>query len=81
MPEQNQHEILTSTHLVRGNPTAAELAAVLAVLDAVVPEEQAQSAVGIRALKSTWSRNPGQLRSEISAGAGQWRATMRHGLH
>jgi hypothetical protein len=81
MSEQTHDGVIAATQLVRGNPTPEELAAVLAVLEAAVPEEQAAASVGVRKTRSTWSRNVGNLRSEIAPGAGQWRAIIRDGLN
>lgn len=81
MSEQNQEGVIAATRLVRGNPSPEELAAVLAVLEAAVPEEQASTSVGLRKTRSSWSRNSSILRSEIAPGAGQWRAKIRDGLN
>lgn len=81
MSEQNQEGVITATKLVRGNPSPEELAAVLAVLEAAVPGEQASVSVGLRKTHSSWSKNSGMLRSEIAPGAGQWRAKIRDGLN
>lgn len=63
--------------VVRGNPTAEELATVIAVLGAATAEAEAQSGGRERRLASTWSRNASMLRSEIVPGPGQWRFTTR----
>ncbi len=81
MSDLNQEGVIAVTKLVRGNPSPEELAAVLAVLEAAVPEEQASASIGIRKTRSSWSRNSGMLRSEIAPGAGQWRAKIRDGLN
>jgi hypothetical protein len=81
MSDLNQEGVIAVTKLVRGNPSPGELAAVLAVLEAAVPEEQASASIGIRKTRSSWSRNSGMLRSEIAPGAGQWRAKIRDGLN
>jgi hypothetical protein len=81
MSDLNQEGVIAATKLVRGNPSPEELAAVLAVLEAAVPEEQALASIGIRKTRSSWSRNSGILRSEIAPGAGQWRAKIRDGLN
>jgi hypothetical protein len=80
MSDLTGNEVHSAARLVRGNPSAEELAAALAVLEAQLTEEQAKGFGGERTLKSTWSRNVTQLRSEILPGAGQWRAATRRGL-
>ena len=80
MSELTPEEVLDAARLVRGNPSAEELAAALAVLEAQLVEEQAQGFAGDRKLKSNWSRNVTQLRGEILPGAGQWGAAYRRGL-
>lgn len=81
MSEQTPDGVIAATRLVRGNPSPEELAAVLAVLEAAVPEEQAAGSIGVRKTRSSWSRNVSQLRSEVTPGAGQWRAIIRDGLN
>jgi hypothetical protein len=62
-----------------GSPTPAELAAVLAVLQAAQAEESGKRKLA-RKPKSTWTRNGGALRSTITPGFGQWRSHYRPGL-
>lgn len=66
--------------LVRGNPTAEELAAAIAVVQAAVAEEQSKPAAR-RQPKSTWNRNTVNLRGSITPGFGQWSASYRDGLN
>jgi len=75
------HEIEAGIRVERGAPDAAELAAVIAILEAAHAEELAASDGVTRALKSTWSRNRAQLRHDVVPGAGQWRGSMRDGLN
>jgi Acyl-CoA carboxylase epsilon subunit len=62
-----------------GSPTAAELAAVLAVLQAAQAAETSKKKLA-RKPKSTWTRNGNSMRSAISPGFGQWRSHYRPGL-
>jgi len=71
-----------STHLqvVTGNPSAEELAVVVAVL-------QAAAAAGSASVPkpaeptSKWHRNSTILRGQITPGHGQWAASVRRGLN
>ncbi len=63
--------------VVRGNPTAEELATVIALIAAANAEAQQQSAGLERKLTSTWSRNASMLRSPIQPGPGQWKFASR----
>lgn len=67
--------------LVRGNPTPDELAAAIAVVEAILAEEQAANSATRQQPKSTWNRNSVKLRSAINPGFGQWRATYHDGLN
>ena len=67
--------------VVRGEPTPEELAAVIAVLEASHAEEVANAKGFERSLKSTWSQNASQMRTELVPGAGQWRGAYRAGLN
>jgi hypothetical protein len=63
-----------------GNPTPEELAVVVALLQAA----QAQAHIDdqkVAGPKSTWNRNHSMLRSPITPGANQWRASFRSGLN
>ena len=62
-----------------GSPTAAELAAVLAVLQATQAEETSKKRLA-RNPKSIWTRNGSTMRGTISPGFGQWRSHYRPGL-
>ena len=69
--------------VVRGEPSAEELAAAIAVVQATLAAAEAEAA-GDAELKprskSTWSRNHGMLRQGIQAGASQWAASLKDGL-
>lgn len=74
---EQKPELQDLLKVVRGNPTAEELATVIAVLGAASAEAGAQSGGRERRLTSTWSRNASMLRSEIVPGPGQWRFSTR----
>ena len=77
----NESEFNEQVQLVRGNPTAAELATVIAVIE-VASAEEARVAARVRAKpKSTWNRSSVNLRGGITPGFGQWKATFRDGLN
>ena len=67
--------------LVRGNPTPAELAAAIAVVEAAAAEAAVQASAERAAPKSTWNRNSVNLRGGITPGFGQWKTTFRDGLN
>jgi hypothetical protein len=68
-----------SLRVVGGNPTAEELAAVIAIIEAAAAEES--STATKPAPRSTWNRNNVQLRGGINPGFGQWNASFRDGLN
>ena len=74
-------ELSEGIKLVRGNPTAEELAAAIAVVEAMLDEEQAAAAAGRQRPKSTWNRSSVNLRGGITPGFGQWKASFRDGLN
>lgn len=74
-------ELQEAIQVVRGNPSAAELATVIAVIQAAHAEETLDGHGYERPLKSSWSRNVAQLRHPIVPGAGQWRGAVRAGLN
>jgi hypothetical protein len=79
--EGKEANLQDALQVVRGAPTAEELATVIAVLAAAHAEEEA-SATGVeRKLKSTWSRNAAVMRPAIVPGPGQWRGAYRSGLN
>ncbi len=67
--------------VVRGNPTATELAAAIAVVELAVAEAAAQSRAKRATPKSTWNRNSVNLRGGINPGFGQWKTSFRDGLN
>lgn len=76
MTEQNP-----AFKVVAGNPTAEELAVVVAVLQAASATANQEAAGKLRKLTSTWHRNRAVLRSPITPGPGQWRGSVRSGLN
>lgn len=78
MSEDNFQEELK---VVRGNPTAEELAAVIALVEAAATEEASSSRGAISQPKSTWNRSSVNLRGGINPGFGQWTASYRDGLN
>ncbi|MEY4618341.1 MAG: hypothetical protein RL101_527 [Actinomycetota bacterium] len=77
----SDHEFQDALKVVRGNPTAEELAAVIAIVEAAAAEERMQSGSAKPAPRSTWNRNHIQLRGGITPGFGQWNASFRDGLN
>ncbi|MFM6980957.1 MAG: acyl-CoA carboxylase epsilon subunit [Micrococcales bacterium] len=69
--------------IVSGNPSAEELAVVVAVVKAAAATSQQTVKLGglLRKTTSSWSMNEGMLRHLITPGPGQWRASVRSGLH
>lgn len=80
-PKGEESELQDLMQVVRGAPTAEELATIIAVLEAARAEEEASIDGYERPLKSTWSRNSATLRHGIVPGAGQWRGAYRNGLN
>lgn len=73
---------MSDIKVVAGNPTAEELAVVVAVLQAAVASgHEPKSGGHLRKTTSTWNRNDGMLRSHLTPGPGQWRASVRSGLN
>jgi hypothetical protein len=66
---------------VRGNPTPAELAAAIAIVEAAAAEATLQASAERATPKSTWNRNSVNLRGGINPGFGQWKTTFRDGLN
>ena len=63
-----------------GNPTAEELAVVVAVLQAASAAAAAKAKASATKPASSWSKNVGLLRVPVTPGQGQWRAAFRRGL-
>lgn len=76
--EQNLQAAL---RVVRGTPTAEELATVIAVLAAASAEAESSATGFERKITSSWSRNAAVMRPAIVPGPGQWRAAYRSGLN
>ena len=78
MTEPNQ-----DIRVVRGAPTDEELAAAIAVVRAAVAAAEAEAAKKQETptAHSTWNRNHGMFRGDVTAGAGQWQAALRNGLN
>jgi hypothetical protein len=69
--------------LVRGEPSAEELAAAIAVVQAAITAAEAEAAHAVklnRKGKSAWAGNHGMLRQGIQAGPNQWNASFKDGL-
>lgn len=79
--DKSESSLRESLKVVAGNPSPEELAAAIAVLEAVKAEDEANALGYERPLKSTWSRNSGMFRAELAPGPGQWRAASRRGLN
>jgi hypothetical protein len=63
--------------VVRGEPTAAELAAVIVVLTAKAGQAATAAAAG--PAPSQWSARSRQMRQQLSPGPGAWRASALPG--
>jgi hypothetical protein len=74
---ETQPDLQQLLQVVRGNPSAEELATVIAVLTAANAEAQSQGSGRERRLASTWSRNASMLRSPLTPGPGQWQFSSR----
>jgi hypothetical protein len=75
-----REELQQALRVVRGNPTEAELATVIAVLNAAINDAEAADARAPKQFRSTWGRNTAILRSSLAPGFGQWSASSRPGL-
>lgn len=75
-----QEEVQQALQVVRGNPTEAELAMVIAVLNAAINDAEAAKAREPKQYRSTWGRNTAILRGSLTTGFGQWSASTRPGL-
>jgi len=76
-------ELKPTEHLrvVSGNPSAEELAVVVAVLQAAASASAASAAATESKRLANWHRNPGVMRGQVIPGHGQWVASVRRGLH
>jgi hypothetical protein len=68
-----------SIKVISGSPSAQELAAVIAILEATHAEQAAEKKLAKRPA-SSWNRNAGNLRGNLLPGFGQWRAQYRPGM-
>jgi hypothetical protein len=75
-----QAEVQAALKVVRGNPTDAELATVIAVLNAAINDAEAARARAPKQFRSSWGRNNAILRGSLTPGFGQWSASTRPGL-
>ncbi|MEN9706891.1 MAG: hypothetical protein RIS31_457 [Actinomycetota bacterium] len=75
-----QAEIQAALKVVRGNPSDAELATVIAVLNAAINDVEAAKARAPKKYRSSWGRNTAILRGNLTPGFGQWSASSRPGL-
>jgi len=75
-----QDEVQQALKVVRGNPTDAELATVIAVLNAAINDAEAAKARAPKHFRSSWGRNNAILRGSLNPGFGQWSASTRPGL-
>ena len=80
MPNENEVNLQAELSVVRGNPTAAELAAVIALLTQAREEELSHGSRVAGEPKSSWAKNLGVLRGPITPGIGQWNAAFWRGL-
>ncbi len=74
-----EENIAQTIKVVAGSPTAAELAAVIAILEAR-HAEVTSAKKQVKKPASSWNRNVGNLRSDLSPGFGQWQAQFRPGM-
>ena len=72
---------MTDIRVEHGAPSEEELAAAIAVVTAALAQAQEQAEASQTKPVSSWNRNRGMMRSELSAGQGQWQASFRDGLH
>ena len=77
----SENELQSALRVERGNPSAEELAAIVAIVQSAIGEERAAGKKQIRQPRSTWNRNQQQMRGGIVAGFGQWTASFRDGLN
>ena len=77
----SENELQASLRVERGNPSAEELAAIVAIVQSAIGEEREAGKKEIRKPRSTWNRNQQQMRGGIVAGFGQWTASFRDGLN
>jgi hypothetical protein len=74
-----EESIAENIKVVAGNPTPAELAAVIAILEAKHSELSSAKKL-VKKPASSWTRKVGNLRSDLSPGSAQWQAQYRAGM-
>ncbi|MEI6590816.1 MAG: acyl-CoA carboxylase subunit epsilon [Actinomycetes bacterium] len=80
MSNAKEPNLAAELSVVRGNPSEADLAAVIAVLSQTLEEVNGQVGPVAAQPKSNWSQNAGILRGDLAPGFGQWNAQFRRGL-
>ena len=75
----NEESIAETVKVTAGSPSAAELAAVIAILEAKLAEGSLSTKL-VKKTTSSWNMNGGNLRSDLSPGPGQWQAQYRPGM-
>lgn len=76
----SENSISEHLKVVAGNPSAEELAAVIAILEAAQQEQKASAKSTKKPVASSWHRNSQQMRGNLQPGRGQWQAAFRAGL-
>lgn len=76
----NPESLEQAIKVVSGNPSPAELAAVIAILEAAHAEQVVTNKRVVKKPSSSWNRNTSQLRGSLLPGFGQWQAQFRPGL-
>ena len=76
----NSEPISEVLKVVSGNPSAEELAAVVAILEAAHAEQQVEGKKELKRPTSSWGRNTSMFRADLKPGFGQWRAQFRPGM-
>jgi hypothetical protein len=76
----NPEPINEAIKVVSGNPSAEELAAVIAILEAAHAEQLIEGKKELKRPTSAWGRNSSMLRADLKPGFGQWRAQFRPGM-
>jgi hypothetical protein len=76
----NPEPIAELMKVISGNPSAEELAIVIATLEAAHLEQVTSVKRQIRKPASSWNRNSSVFRNDLQPGFGQWRAQYRPGL-
>jgi len=76
----NPEPIGEAIKVVSGNPSAEELAAVIAILEAAHAEQLVEGKKELKRPTSSWGRNTAKFRADLKPGLGQWRAQFRPGM-